>query len=59
MRLYKVLYIRFYTVYSFGILILICSLIITNECDCTKASTSTPGGGLNMAYTYNAADWAS
>ena len=33
--IYKVLYIRFHTIY-----------------------TSTPGGGLNMAYKYNAADWA-
>ncbi len=24
---------------------------------CTKASTLTPGGGLNIAYKYSAADW--
>ncbi len=29
-----------------------------NQCDCVKASTLTPGGGLNMAYKYSAADWA-
>ncbi len=29
-----------------------------NQCDCVKAYTSTPIGGLNMAYKYNAADWA-
>ena len=29
-----------------------------NKCDCVKVSISTPGGGLDMAYNYNAADWA-
>ena len=58
MRLYQVLYTRFHTIHSFGILIEISFLIITNERDCIKTSTSTSGGGLNMAYKCSAADWA-
>ena len=32
--------------------------MMTNKCDCVKASTSAPCGGLNMAYKYNTADLA-